>query len=765
MRRPPVALLAAVSTLAVAATSLVAPATARAADPDYRWSDPATLAEGSAALLVTDSDVASDLAVAAIKRITASGPAIDVYYARANRAWARDMTYLAADVGSDPGEPDIATNGTGWTLVWQRPSGNDAYEVVQAVSPNAGGGSSTLPQRLGRVSLVTPTPVVDGTRTPNGLRYTAAWISAPTSATSTEVVTADYTDRGWQAAETRASYSADVNGIAGAPQVAVSDNASAILAFELEKDGASTLQTVTRGPERAGSQWAVLPTPASGQAAAAVIDGPWSIDVAQVDASSAVVGWTRNVRDDAAVVRYSRISLFSDTVAQNKAVATDARVRALDVAAARFGNDVVTWTGQAATSAGTAQPYAVKSLAVNVSSSETAEFTIQSSRALGTPLLSMGMNGQDQAWVGVYRTAGTGFSLATSYATTGTTTATLWSSPITETLLGGAPNLYPFGLTMLVSSDSTVQPRALWFESDSASGSPIYQVRASQREIVPQTPPGPPTDVSATAGNASAMVNWAAPADPGSSAITGYTVTANPGGQTCVSPRLAFCTVDGLTNETSYTFTVVATNEFGDSVASAPSAPVTPSAQRAPGAPIRPTAVPGDGEVTITWRAPLDPGTSPITAYDVTSLPAGHGCATDPDTLTCTIEGLTNGTEYTFNVVAVNAVGPGFASRSNAVTPSPEAAKPLAPSNLIVKAKKKRKALVRWNASESTTVGSYVVSVRKAGGSWKRSDVGDVLKKTYRLSAGKRACYRVAAVTTIGVRGDWTPNKCVVGKR
>ncbi len=750
----------------MAASGLIAPAVALAADPEYRWSEPQTVVSDPTPAVVTDTDVVGALSVAAVTRITAIGVEIDVWYARAGEDWARDINWSPGFVGTDPGTPSIATDGRGWALVWQRPTGNGTYEVVQAVDTFAGFGPPGLPQRVGEESLVAPMPTIDGTSTAAGLRYTAAWISAPTSATSTEVMTADFTNGDWQAAETRASYSAAVNGIAGAPQVAVSDNASAIVAFELEKDGASTLQTVTRGPERSGSQWAVLPTPASGLAAAAVIDGPWSIDVAQVDASSAAIGWTRNVRDDAAIVRYSRISLFSDTVAQNKALTTDARVRSLEVAAARFGNDVVTWLQQETTSPGTGQPYAVKSLAVNISSSETAEFTIQSSTALGTPLLSMGMNGQDQAWVGIYRTADTNFSLAGSYATTGTATATLWNDPIAETIVSGTPNVYPFGMSLLVSSDSTVQPRALWYALDSASGSPVYQVRASQREIVPQNPPGPPTDVSATAGNASAMVNWAAPADPGSSAITGYTVTANPGGQTCSSPRLPFCTVDGLTNETSYTFTVVATNEFGDSVASAPSAPVTPSAQRAPGAPIRPTAVPGDGAVTITWGAPLDPGTSPITAYDVTSLPAGHTCATDPDTLTCTIEGLTNGTEYVFNVVARNAVGDGLASRSNAVTPSPEAARPAAPTRITVKAKKKGTIRIRWTASASPNVTGYILGIKKGAGAWKKKNVGNVLTKTYRkVKAGKQACYRVAAVNDAGAKSVWTPKKCVVAKR
>ena len=49
------------------------------------------------------------------------------------------------------------------------------------------------------------------------------------------------------------------------------------------------------------------------------------------------------------------------------------------------------------------------------------------------------------------------------------------------------------------------------------------------------TPPGAPTNVSATPGNGSASVSWTAPSSDGGSAITQYTVTAAPGGITATS--------------------------------------------------------------------------------------------------------------------------------------------------------------------------------------------------------------------------------------
>ena len=75
--------------------------------------------------------------------------------------------------------------------------------------------------------------------------------------------------------------------------------------------------------------------------------------------------------------------------------------------------------------------------------------------------------------------------------------------------------------------------------------------------------PGRPTGVSAEASNGQATVSWTAPSYEGDSAITGYTVTASPDGNTCTTTGATSCTVTGLTNCTAYTFTVTATNDLG----------------------------------------------------------------------------------------------------------------------------------------------------------------------------------------------------------
>ena len=126
----------------------------------------------------------------------------------------------------------------------------------------------------------------------------------------------------------------------------------------------------------------------------------------------------------------------------------------------------------------------------------------------------------------------------------------------------------------------------------------------------PAIAPGAPTAVSAAAGNAEATVTFAAPANNGGSAITGYTVTTNPVGGTDTNAGSTALThvVTGLFNGYSYSFSVTATSAAGTSTASNNSLSVIPTTK-----PLN-----GDG----TWSYGPNP-TSSSGFHTATLLPNG----------------------------------------------------------------------------------------------------------------------------------------------
>ncbi len=208
-------------------------------------------------------------------------------------------------------------------------------------------------------------------------------------------------------------------------------------------------------------------------------------------------------------------------------------------------------------------------------------------------------------------------------------------------------------------------------------------------KVFAPTVPSPPTSIQGTAGYEQVSTSWPMPSFTGN--VNSYKVTASPGGASCIAQAPATtCVVDGLTAGTPYTFTVQAANSAGTwGDPSAASAPVTPLAPNPPvppptyppTAPRDVTAVPGDGQATVSWQAPESAGSYPVTNYQVRTSPGGPTCLVAAPTLSCTIGGLTNGTAYTFEVQALNGAGWGAWSNASApVTPGGSAT----PSILIV---------------------------------------------------------------------------------
>lgn len=89
------------------------------------------------------------------------------------------------------------------------------------------------------------------------------------------------------------------------------------------------------------------------------------------------------------------------------------------------------------------------------------------------------------------------------------------------------------------------------------------------------TAPGAPAKPTVTVSDKKASVTWTAPSDNGAP-ILDYTVTSNPGNFTCTTAALS-CEVTGLSNETSYSFSVKARNSMGIGPSSTNSSSYAPS--------------------------------------------------------------------------------------------------------------------------------------------------------------------------------------------
>lgn len=165
--------------------------------------------------------------------------------------------------------------------------------------------------------------------------------------------------------------------------------------------------------------------------------------------------------------------------------------------------------------------------------------------------------------------------------------------------------------------------------------------------------PDAPTIGTATVNQLIATVPFTAPTFNGNATIIKYTATSSPGGKTgsITQAGSGSVTVTGLSYSTNYTFTVVATNEIGDSIASTSSNSVIITV---PTAPTVGTVTLSGFTATIPFSAQSNGG-SDITSYTaysndktVTLYQSASGTFTIP---------LTYKTLYTFNIVATNNVG------------------------------------------------------------------------------------------------------------
>ena len=197
-----------------------------------------------------------------------------------------------------------------------------------------------------------------------------------------------------------------------------------------------------------------------------------------------------------------------------------------------------------------------------------------------------------------------------------------------------------------------------------------------------------------------------------------------------------------------------------------------------PGAPtIATPIVPGDASLTVAWAAPINTGSSAITAYDLRYIETGAADKSDANwtvvedvwaagsgSLQYTLSGLTGGTQYDVQVRAVNAAGASAWSATVTGTTT-SAVVPGAPTGLTAAvAAGKAQVVLSWIAPTDTggaPITGYKIEASDDGNNpWTEvyTTTGDATGYTDEgadsngpmFEVGTTRHYRVSAINSVG---------------
>jgi titin len=294
---------------------------------------------------------------------------------------------------------------------------------------------------------------------------------------------------------------------------------------------------------------------------------------------------------------------------------------------------------------------------------------------------------------------------------------------------------------------TTSPPAAIAVPTTTAPPAMVATPAAAVAATAPLSPVGTPA-------NASVKLNWLAPSSNGGATINYYLVqrstsAAGPWTNNGTPTALTY-TSSGLTNGTHYYFRIAAHNSAGYG----PFSTVVNAVPRTvPTAPRSPAANPGNGTIKLTWIAPVSTGGAAVDKYAVQRSVNGQWTnVAFPTTLSYTVGGLSNGSNYSFRILAHNAAGWGPASAAVNAVPRTVPSAPLSP---LAVAGNQQVAL-SWKPPSNNggaAVGGYIVQWSTGDGKWNNysfpKTTSTIASSAY-FANGTRYYFRILASNAAG---------------
>ena len=280
--------------------------------------------------------------------------------------------------------------------------------------------------------------------------------------------------------------------------------------------------------------------------------------------------------------------------------------------------------------------------------------------------------------------------------------------------------------------------------------------------------PAAPTNLSALPSDGQVVLSWD---DPDNDTITKYQYSTDGGtnftdiGSSGAS--ITTHTIMGLNNGTTYMLAVRAVNSGGEGAAS------TVAVVMVPAAPTGLVAVAGDRQVRLGWSYPGD--SSSITGFqyqqktggdfgddwtDITGSTAG--------TTSHIVTGLTNETEYTFAVRAVNVTIAGARAEAPGATPAAAGERPAKPTNFSAAQTGVGQVKLRWNAAQQPLTVTGYEYTDDGGSVWKTVSGSDSSTVSYTVSDLTEDTTYTFAVRAVNSAGSSNPSNSrpvtIIGK-